>query len=615
MLSALRAYGSDATDQLAIGNAALGRNLRKALPEDDFDRQPIAGGGGRYLLVADVRIDNRDELIAKLGLDNRVASTMSDAALLMAAWEKWQLDCHEEMLGDHAFAVWDSMDSSLTLVRSAFAVKPLFYHVGFGFTAFASMPAGLLALSNVPRSLNFHHAAALAARYSYLGSSTMFESIRQVRHGHAVRLKGDSEQVIQLLRLAKPEPRFRKLADYGEALRAELDRAVGAQLRRHGGPAAAQLSSGRDSSAVTAAAALALARRGEELLAFTGAPQTGFQGLPLPGKMPDESGLAAKTAALYPNIRHSVSRPSPGSAIPFLRLLNEHHYGPMINVANLPWWVKINDEASTAGAKILLSGGTGNFSISAGGLHHLRDLLVEQGAWAWMRRAWAIGRSSPSAWRTIANATFSPLLPRSLYLPLLKATGRWPSDTLKVPILRSPYREEAEMLLQERWGDPRRPKNYSEFRRELLLMRDNPEMISVSCWGIEPRDPTADRRLVQLCLSFPAEQLASASSVRPVYEAAFRDRLPPEVLRSDRRGYQGADWMEHFQRDDVQAAFRAYARNPIVRELLNLDYIEELIAAWPSAGWDRLETLGTYRSTLLGALALANYIDVHFPQG
>ena len=45
------------------GPLAMGRRLFRTLPEDVHDRQPLQSRDGRLKLVADVRLDNRDELM------------------------------------------------------------------------------------------------------------------------------------------------------------------------------------------------------------------------------------------------------------------------------------------------------------------------------------------------------------------------------------------------------------------------------------------------------------------------------------------------------------------------------------------------------------------------
>src|SRR5688500_15804438 len=107
MLTAQRIYGPQYASEWNGGDVALGRRLYRTLPEDAWDRQPLSGGGGRYILVADLRLDNRDELARALHLDPQAARGLADAALLLAAWEAWEGKTFDHLVGDYAFAVWD----------------------------------------------------------------------------------------------------------------------------------------------------------------------------------------------------------------------------------------------------------------------------------------------------------------------------------------------------------------------------------------------------------------------------------------------------------------------------------------------------------------------------
>src|SRR5438876_388763 len=49
-------------------SVAVGAALRRSTPEDGADRQPAQNRDGSHVLVADLRLDNRDELAAALGL-------------------------------------------------------------------------------------------------------------------------------------------------------------------------------------------------------------------------------------------------------------------------------------------------------------------------------------------------------------------------------------------------------------------------------------------------------------------------------------------------------------------------------------------------------------------
>ena len=609
MLQSLSPFGRDGCDVRSLETASFGRNLAKILPEDDWDEQPLIGGGGRYLLTADVRIDNRRELAAKLGLGRAQETRMSDAALLLAAWERWSLSACDHLLGDYAAAVWDTDDRVLTLVRSPFAIKPLFYHLGKRGASFASMPAGLRAVPAAAKAPNLRSAAAIAMQLPFPGRYSLFEGVEQVPQGHAVRLNGSRVDVMPIWTFSRDRLRIRSLAEAAEALRAEVDRAVAAQLRRHHGGVAAQLSAGRDSSAVATSAATVA-----ELTAFTGAPLEGA-GLPdMPGYLSDESEIAAATATQHNVMRHVVCRPQPGSALATLDLLQALNHSPLLGPSQLPWWAAINDRAKAAGATVLLAGSSGNFTASAGGLGPMRDLWLEEGAAKWLRKAAAIAGLSPARWRSIGSVTFGPALPKPAYFQLLRLGGRGSSDPVRFPLLRDTWRKRAEEFAEAQWSDPRPPPSHYQFRIDTLMEREHPDKISYATWGLDPRDPLSDRRLVDFCLSLPPDLLVSDPKRRPLFELAFGSRISHRALGEGRRGYQSADWYRHFTRGDVRRSFDEIRNHSLVCDLFDFGHIDGVIERWPADGWGRLDVIYEYRNLLLSSLAVGRFLAQHFPE-
>ncbi len=74
MLNAQSVYAPDAERVWSEGPVGIGRRLFQTLPEDRNDRGPVIGGGGRFALVADIRLDNRDELASALGIEAKAAN-------------------------------------------------------------------------------------------------------------------------------------------------------------------------------------------------------------------------------------------------------------------------------------------------------------------------------------------------------------------------------------------------------------------------------------------------------------------------------------------------------------------------------------------------------------
>src|SRR5262249_47554498 len=191
MLAVQKLYGPDHGAQWLDNSVALGRRLMRVLPEDVFDRQPLIGGEGRYVLVADVRLDNRDELTDALRISASQARTLCDAAILLAAIERWDESCVEHLVGDYAFAAWNGARRRLVLARDPLGQRPLHYHRDNKFFAFASMPKGLHALPDVPYAPDEDRIAEFLMVIPETRTKSFFVGIERVEPGHVVTLTLD----------------------------------------------------------------------------------------------------------------------------------------------------------------------------------------------------------------------------------------------------------------------------------------------------------------------------------------------------------------------------------------------------------------------------------------
>lgn len=604
--------GGDAVNVRGVDNAGFGRALFRTLPEDDFNIQPLESRNGTLLFVADARIDNRGEIEAALGVVQR-ATRWSDAELLCSAWERWGTACADHLLGDYAFAAWDGRSRSLTLVRAPMATKPLFYACNARFCAFATLPMALTAIPGFEVRIDMEEAAAIAGGQALRGDSILFDGIHRLEPGHAVTIKNNSSHKSRIWEVRRHEAPT-SLAEAGQALRMELDRAVGAQLRGRGSPIASQLSSGRDSSSVTATAARLLNASGERLIAITGAPRIGFNDGIDREWLSDESFVAAELAAQFDNVDHLIARPDGVAIASQFEAVHRHHFGPMLNAYSAAWSLTLMRALKASGVNVMLAGQSGNFSVSFGGFPMLVDVIRESGTHRWWNLSRAIHRGGQLPWRTVANLTFGPWLPNPIHQAALKASGRNEAEKFTLPYLKGDFRKQAEALGRSRFADQRPPRSYRDRVAEFLYTNDNGDQDAIALFGVELRDPTADRRLVELCHSFAPEQLLSASSPRPVYEAAFADYVTPAVIAGRRRGFQGADWFEAFDPEQLRAQVRIYSRHPIVGEIFDIDAMEQMLDRWPRSGGYEAHNIAIFGNRLLNNISLAGYIALHFPR-
>lgn len=593
MLDALRPYGPDAEDCWIGDDVATGCRIMRHAPDHADDCQVATGGGGRFHLVADARLDAREDLASALARPLH-APGLSDAKLIMLAFERWGEKCFERLYGDYAFAIWDSLHRRWLLGRDALGGRPLCYFLSPNLFAFASMPRGVHALPEVPYEPDTNLLTLALDLVVPSPHATCFRGIMRVGSGEFVIVGRDGEH---RHRHWNPDPsplRLRRSRDYADALRAEVDRAVRARLPPAGN-VAAHLSAGLDSSAVATTAARELARRGDDLIAFTAVPRTRCEADP-PGRVTDEGPLAALTAASYPNIEHVRVQGGYGSPLDAFGWAFDLCEQPLLNLCNQPWREAIYEQTHARGLTVLLTGQLGNLTLSyrinrtrrerfrLRGLAALWDELGELRWWA--------GGGSKAILETLAARR--------------QGQVRQLAPSLINPVWRSRHGEQSDTLHNWRAPDTHAERLAALRRVELADYAKG----TLARWRIDERDPTSDRRLVEFCLSVPDTQFTLGGVPASLARRALSDRVPRAVLRSRARGLQAADWHAGFvdPHAELTAAIQGLAECAETAEMLDLPRMRNLVENWPSGRWQSPEIVTNYRLHLLRALSNGDFL-------
>lgn len=241
----------------ANGMIALGHTRLSIIDLSTGGHQPMSSSDGRYVIVFNGEIYNYIELRRELLILGYVFRTDSDTEVLLASWAQWGADCLPKLRGMFAFAIFDSMTASLTCVRDAFGIKPLFYHLNQNGFIFASELSALLCLLSTHPGLNLQRA------YDYLvfgghdhNEATFFKDILHVLPGHIIHLDL-RENALSPQSKCWWWPSIKERTDLsftqaGEQLREMFLRNIRLHLRSDA-PFGAALSGGVDSSAVVCA--------------------------------------------------------------------------------------------------------------------------------------------------------------------------------------------------------------------------------------------------------------------------------------------------------------------------------------------------------------------------
>jgi asparagine synthase (glutamine-hydrolysing) len=613
MLDRLAVYARDGSALWDADRAALGLCKMRVLPEDQFDRQPIVDAERGLVLVADARIDNRDELRSELGIDRAETEVMADADFIMAAFSRWGEDCLYHLIGDFAFAVYDSRNGRLFCARDHVGARPLFYHVGAGFAAFASMPAGLLALPQVSPTLDEDSLARDLLLLPLKPGRTFFLSLSILPPASCAVVTSTETRVrrhwnpadAKLIRLGSD-------GEYVEAFREIFDEAVRCRLRS-AGALGAHLSAGLDSSSVTVTAARMLGETGRKLTAFTAVPHAGFEGSSIANHFNDEGPRASAAAARYPNIEHVLIRAGGRSFMDHLERDQRLMGAPARNPLNLVWLDAISEEASRRGLRVMLSGMLGNVTISYTGTNALSGMF-RSGRWRTLVcEARALMRVQQFSLLGVCDLAIGPSLPAP--------TRRWIQRIRK----EKPWNYSAiNRAFAERHGliPWSQAHFYAAYGRPLLDSRGwRVHVLATSgggayymrdcALGIDSRDPTADRRVVEFCLGIPDAQFLHDGVSRRLVRRAMADALPRETLAERAKGLQSADWYEGMTASKAEIAeeLRLMERSATARRIIDLPRLRALMANWPAASPRSSEYYVDYCLALARGVGAGNFIN------
>ncbi|WP_315836052.1 asparagine synthase-related protein [Bradyrhizobium prioriisuperbiae] len=613
--NALRAHGPDRACTAISGPAGLAHVLMRMTPEDSFDRQPWRGASGA-IITADLRLDNRDDLLALIGVPPADALSWPDARILLQAWEQLGDAIWPRLRGPFAAAIWDPRNNVLRLVRDHLGLHVVMWTKTEHVFAFATMPTGLFAFDGVTSAFNEEKFADFLVLNHADHATTVYRHVFRLPPAHLAEVTPDGR--MSLRRYWSPDEiapvRLANDGAYAEGLRACLDRAVRRQLRS-AHPVGCYLSGGLDSSSVAVLAARALAESGRRLSAFTQVPREGFDG-PVPeGRYADECPYVEAIAALSGNIDVTHVRNDACDDFADLERLFLFLEGPVRNPSNLGWMLAIPRLARAQGTRVLLGGAYGNTSISWSGWsqavdHLLRGRLIT--AWRQWRQFY---RASPdSRWVSLRKLLLDPLLPCSLGDWIDRrhrgSVARWQEHSVIRPDYAAVMGIEArardvghDFLYRFRPGerfDSLTPIDYlGDFNAAVKAMT-----------GVEERDPTADIDVVSYCLGVPPEQFLAENVDRSLIRRAMWGLIPEEVLTNRLSGLQSADWYEKLEkrRDDLAREIDTLAASPLVSKAIDLDRLRGALATWPAGDWHTYKVIQEYHLALTRGLAAAHFL-------
>jgi asparagine synthase (glutamine-hydrolysing) len=272
------------------------------------------------------------------------------------------------------------------------------------------------------------------------------------------------------------------------------------------------------------------------------------------------------------------------------------------------------EEAKRRGLGVLLTGVSGNASFSYDGMHELHRLLK---GGRLLKLAGEAARLKRGGTRlgTVASQALGPILPRGIW----RAIGRMRGGErgTSASSLISPGRAAA-LRMEERAAErgldlDYRPRGDGHEARLWILRRvdqGNYKKGTLGGWGVDLRDPAADKRLIEFCLSIPAAEYLAGGRPRSLALSSFADRLPASILDERRKGLQAIDWHEGLEavRGELGEEVEAIAECAPAAEALDAGAMKALLDDWPEGRWHERSVTMRYRIALLRGLSAGRFI-------
>ena len=204
----------------------------------------------------------RDELEAR----GRHFRTRSDTEVVLEGYLEWGDGVADRLNGMFAFALWDSPNQRLLMVRDRMGVKPLYYHQTADGVLFGSEPKAILANPLVDRSVDLDGLRQLLS-FTQTPGTSLWRGMREVLPGGLVVVDRNGLRERRYWTL-QSRPHEDSLPETIDTVRGLLEDTMRGQLVSDV-PRCVLLSGGLDSSATTAIATRQLKADGERLRSFS----------------------------------------------------------------------------------------------------------------------------------------------------------------------------------------------------------------------------------------------------------------------------------------------------------------------------------------------------------
>jgi asparagine synthase (glutamine-hydrolysing) len=535
----------------------MGCGIQYITKEAVFEKLPIYDKEAGCCFTADCLLDNRDELIDKLGISG---GDIADGSLMYMAYKKWGMKCLGHFRGLFSMAVYDIGKRKLYLATDQFSYRSLYYYFDKGKElVFSTLIEPIRKKCqgigyNDDYIKDFVLAPGLMPNIS--ASETPYKGVFMLNPGTWLEcdMNRVEEHVYFDASKTGTDYNCHNAREYGAYFRKLYGNCVCDALRTSGKVGIA-MSSGLDSASVGALAATSLAADDKKLMTYTYIPFEQGAVDKNRNHVLDEQRDVMKLVDMYPNmVPHFMNNNGKNCTEDFDKVLDIMEI-PFKAYVNLPNLCEIYERAASEGCKVVLTGQLGNSTVSHGNIDDVIYDLYDS------RRFISFLLYLNNYCRKINVSRKYGVKKYISYCKHVKkvyAEGKFDytpeNPFLNADILNGYQLEErfskCGLGITQHVAEPRGQYRIHFLNKAMYTYLGALDTKMGLTYNIVVRDPTRDMRMIGFCHDLPFRYFGYKGTPRWLIRGNLSDMLPDYMVNKWMRYcVQNVDWYQRIKRD------------------------------------------------------------------
>jgi asparagine synthase (glutamine-hydrolysing) len=192
MNAATQHRGPDYSAVYWDNQVAFGHNRLAIIDLNPEGNQPMMSADGEVVVVFNGEIYNYQSLREELA--DYPFQSKTDTEVILAAYQKWGIDCLQRFNGMFAIALWDKTTRTFYLVRDRMGIKPIYYFDNNKHFAFSSEMRGLLTLPFVDKKLDVQGLRDYVQYGTVHAPNTLLDSVKMLLPGHYIMINDEGKE-------------------------------------------------------------------------------------------------------------------------------------------------------------------------------------------------------------------------------------------------------------------------------------------------------------------------------------------------------------------------------------------------------------------------------------